>query len=238
MTLKPPVDDDLLERLAERTHENWAQARRHQGWTYGAERSDGRKEHPSLVPYSSLSDDEKRIDREVTGGVLMALNDLGFQVTPAGFDTFREYEFIAQSTQFLTERRQSAAHTYLTVNTAIFAILGVLIEKVGLTGWKLGLASLPLLVAGAISCLVWRKALQHYRSLIDFRYRQLMAIETTPAMSGSHGLYTREWNEYDSARSGQGFPFSKLEALLPILFLGLYAVYLIVLLVVIVRWVM
>ena len=219
-----PRAGDLRERLAERTHENWVAARRQQGWTHGVARNDALKEHPSLVQYSALSEDEKQIDRAVSEGLLTALHDLGFQVTARGFDAFREYEFIAQSTQFLTERRQAAAHTYLTVNTAIFAILGVLIERVA-TGGTLVLAGLPLLVAGAISSVVWNAALQRYRSLIDFRYRQLMEIEKGDAMSGSHRLYTREWNEYDDGVRRRGFPFSTLESLLPKLFLGLYGAY-------------
>ena len=48
MTELPEIDG-LVERLSEQTHENWATARRQQGWRYGSQRNDQRKEHPSLI---------------------------------------------------------------------------------------------------------------------------------------------------------------------------------------------
>lgn len=87
------------------------------------------------------------------------------------------------------------------------------------------LASVPLLVVGGVSCLVWHKALLHYRRLIDWRYKQLMAIEQSDSMLGSHRLYSREWNEYDESIRTRGFRFSALESSLPKLFLLLYAAY-------------
>ena len=125
--------DGLGERLAERVHENWANERRRQGWQPGPKRNDDLKQHPSLIPYDELSADEKKVDLAVSQGMLDALDELGLRVMPHNFDTFREYEFIAASTQFLTERRQAAAHTYLTVNTAIFGVIGFLIEKTSQT---------------------------------------------------------------------------------------------------------
>ena len=134
---------------------------------------------------------------------------------------------IAQSTQFLTERRQSSAQMYLTVNTAIFAIFGLLIKDAGLEGWMLFFASLPLVLVGLLACVVWRATLRHYKALIAWRYEQLIAIEQREDMAGSHRIYTREWENYLGARQpDKGFPFSKLESALPLLFIGLYISYL------------
>ena len=217
--------DGLGERLAERVHENWANERRRQGWQPGPKRNDDLKQHPSLIPYEELSADEKKVDLAVSQGVLDALGELGLRVVPHSFDTFREYEFIAASTQFLTERRQAAALTYLTVNTAIFGVIGFLIEKTSQTAVSLALSSVPLIAVGAISCVVWWRALQHYRTLIGWRYDQLMAIEKSEAMSGSRQLYTREWEHRDPRVDRKGFPFSALEAALPKLFMALYVAY-------------
>ena len=41
----------LVELLAENTHEIWAEARRAQGWVYGPVRDDAQKRHNGLVPY-------------------------------------------------------------------------------------------------------------------------------------------------------------------------------------------
>ena len=43
-------------------------------------------------------------------------------------DKFAEYKLFVESTQHLSERRQAATQTYLSVNTAIFAILALLVQ--------------------------------------------------------------------------------------------------------------
>jgi len=58
VTLSPDIID-LTERLAKNTHDVWAQERMAQGWHFGLERNDSRKEHPSLVPYEELPEAEK-----------------------------------------------------------------------------------------------------------------------------------------------------------------------------------
>src|SRR2546423_776592 len=53
---------ELTELLAKNTHEVWARQRLAEGWRYGPCRDDGRKEHPSLVPYDQLCESEKEYD--------------------------------------------------------------------------------------------------------------------------------------------------------------------------------
>lgn len=43
---------ELQEAIAENAHEIWAKARTDQGWTYGPERNDQKKETPDMVPYA------------------------------------------------------------------------------------------------------------------------------------------------------------------------------------------
>jgi len=231
MDPKPPVNpldrpDAFREALAERTHENWMAARLAQGWRHGPTRDDAKKEHPSLVPYAQLSKDEKDVDRIVSAGVLDAVGDLGYTVAPAGFDVFREYEFIASSTQFLTERRQSSSQTYLTINTAIFVVFGLLVKEAGLRDVALAVASVPLVFVGLAACFVWHTTLVHFRSLISWRFEVLRELEQDGAMRDSRKLYSREWNEYLSRKGRNVFGFSRLEGKLPFLFAGLYACYL------------
>ena len=54
---------ELRERLAEHSHDVWAQQRLKDGWRLGSRRDDARKEHPSLIPYQDLSEEEKQYDR-------------------------------------------------------------------------------------------------------------------------------------------------------------------------------
>ncbi len=51
-----------------------------EGWTYGPERNDAEKKHPSLVAYGDLSDAEKEYDRQTALQTLKAIVSLGFHV--------------------------------------------------------------------------------------------------------------------------------------------------------------
>ena len=85
----PPELTQLLEKLAENTHDTWAAQRIQEGWRYGPERSDTRKEHPGLVPYAELVDGEKEYDRRTASETLKLIIKLGFSVTPGGTATSR-----------------------------------------------------------------------------------------------------------------------------------------------------
>jgi hypothetical protein len=139
-------------------------------------------------------------------------------------DKFDEYKFFAESTQHLSDRRQSATQTYLTVNTAIFAVLAFLIKDAGFQGWTLVLVSIPLFFVGVLACGIWHKIITQYKALIGWRYDQLMLMEKN--MPDSHQMYVKEWEDFFKPRLGdEKFGFSKLEIWLPRFFLGLYLVY-------------
>jgi hypothetical protein len=53
-----------LEELARAEHDRWMIAKLATGWTFGETRDDARKLHPDIVPYDSLSERIKDLDRE------------------------------------------------------------------------------------------------------------------------------------------------------------------------------
>ena len=71
---------ELTEKLAENTHDVWAKGRVRQGWSYGPERDDTKKETPCLVPYSELPDSEKAYDRDTALEVLRLIIKLGYTI--------------------------------------------------------------------------------------------------------------------------------------------------------------
>ncbi len=73
---------ELTERLAENAHELWAKQRLADGWRYGPQRDEIKKEHPSLVPYQDLPESEKEYDRSVAMGTLKAILALGYRIEP------------------------------------------------------------------------------------------------------------------------------------------------------------
>lgn len=72
--------ESLKEDIARNVHEVWAKHRLEQGWKYGEERDEVLKEHPSLVPYDELSEEEKNYDRNTAFETLKLIHKLGFQI--------------------------------------------------------------------------------------------------------------------------------------------------------------
>ena len=77
----PEAIEVLVEKLAENTHDVWAQQRLADGWRYGAARNDAAKEHPCLVPYADLPESEKEYDRLTAGQALKAIIALGYRIS-------------------------------------------------------------------------------------------------------------------------------------------------------------
>ncbi len=74
------VIEELIEQLAENTHDTWATMRMAQGWTYGEQYDDVAKTTPNLVPYNALPESEKDYDRATAREALKVVTALGFNI--------------------------------------------------------------------------------------------------------------------------------------------------------------
>jgi RyR domain len=72
---------DLLEALAKNAHDMWAKQRLADGWTWGESRCDERKEHPGLIDYDELTEEEKEYDRLLVKTTLCAIIALGYRLS-------------------------------------------------------------------------------------------------------------------------------------------------------------
>jgi hypothetical protein len=72
--------EHLVLQLLENTHDNWATQRMKEGWSYGPRRDDELKQHPDLVPFEELSEDEKQYDRLLVTETLKAVLALGYEI--------------------------------------------------------------------------------------------------------------------------------------------------------------
>lgn len=70
----------LTEVMASNVHDIWARGRMAEGWTWGPERDDVRKEHPGLVPYNELPDSEKAYDRNTAIETVKLILSLGYRI--------------------------------------------------------------------------------------------------------------------------------------------------------------
>jgi hypothetical protein len=80
--VQPTELHSIVDKVAEKVHETWAAKRRAEGWRYGPERCDSRKEHPCLVSYSDLSESEREYDRATALTVIEALLCEGYELLP------------------------------------------------------------------------------------------------------------------------------------------------------------
>lgn len=71
----------LTEQLAENVHEVWSAGRIADGWQYGEQRDDARKQHPCLVPYNQLPESEKEYDRNTAMQTIKTIVKLGYKIT-------------------------------------------------------------------------------------------------------------------------------------------------------------
>ncbi len=72
--------EELIEQLAEHNHEVWSANRIQDGWTWGSTRDDETRTTPCLIPYASLPEGEKEIDRATAREVIKAVIALGFRI--------------------------------------------------------------------------------------------------------------------------------------------------------------
>lgn len=71
---------ELTEKIAENVHEVWSSGRIEDGWKYGKERNDEKRETPCLVPYSELSEEEKDFDRKTAMETIKIIIKLGYKI--------------------------------------------------------------------------------------------------------------------------------------------------------------
>ena len=74
----------LAEEMARNTHEVWAAGRLAEGWTWGPVRDDALKQHPCLVPYDELPEEEKDYDRRTSQETLRFILSFGYEIRCPG----------------------------------------------------------------------------------------------------------------------------------------------------------
>jgi hypothetical protein len=141
----------------------------------------------------------------------------------AAFDKYDEYKFFVENTQHLDDRRQAATEMFLGVNTAIFALVGFLIQDAGVQGEFLALLVAPLFIVGVLVCILWVSVINRFKRLIGWRYEQLMAMER--ALPESHQMYLKEWETMFAADAARKILGLSLLDWLPRAILALWAVY-------------
>ena len=70
----------LTEEMARNVHDVWAVGRIAEGWTWGPERNDAKKENPWMVPYEKLPEGKKAYDRNIAIETLKLILPLEYSI--------------------------------------------------------------------------------------------------------------------------------------------------------------
>ena len=131
------------------------------------------------------------------------------------------YLYYAEQTEKLIERRAANSRYFLTINTAFVAILGLAIEH-DPDGSRYWVTALPL--AGITVCVLWAQLVRSYRDLTAARFEVINEMETALVVAP----YTDEWKRIKQSPAYRGYTsIARLEALVPWVFVTIYAVLLI-----------
>ncbi|XP_015040429.2 ryanodine receptor isoform X8 [Drosophila pseudoobscura] len=81
VTLTPKLEE-LVDQLAENTHNLWARERIQQGWTYGLNEDSDNHRSPHLVPYSKVDEAIKKANRDTASETVRTLLVYGYVLDP------------------------------------------------------------------------------------------------------------------------------------------------------------
>lgn len=128
-----------------------------------------------------------------------------------------QYKLYVEMADKISERRQTANTFFLTINTAIVALLGAVLpgidERLG-TAWYAVVG-----VAGLVLCFSWFRLLSSYRDLNNAKFKVVHEIERKLPIRP----YDAEWTRVGSGKDPKVYlPFTHIETKVPWVFAGLY----------------
>lgn len=85
-----PKMEELVDQLAENTHNVWARERISQGWTYGLNEDTEKRRSPHLVHYSNVDDAIKVANRNTASETVRTLLVYGYVLDPPSADSTEE----------------------------------------------------------------------------------------------------------------------------------------------------
>lgn len=132
---------------------------------------------------------------------------------------FEQYKMFVDSAEKVSDKRMSANNYFLTVNTALISLTGLLItSKVLLFHFNV----MRLVgILGLIICLIWFFIVLSYKQLNSGKFAIIHRIEKKLPIH----LYADEWVELGKGKDVRKYiPLSHIELIVPIVFLCLYLI--------------
>lgn len=128
-----------------------------------------------------------------------------------------QYKLYVAMADKISERRQAANTFFLTINTALVAMLGIVWPH---TGGLVSKAWYSIVgISGLILCYTWYRILRSYRDLNSGKFRVIHAIEKCLPIRP----YDAEWTSIGRGEDPKLYlPFTNIETKIPWVFFVLY----------------
>lgn len=129
-----------------------------------------------------------------------------------------QYRLFVDSSEKLVARRQTVNNFFLSVNALLLSVVGFIIKNVS-QQWANIAAVLAVGMAGILICITWRTLVRSHRQLNAGKFAVIHSLEQhLPA-----ALFKAEWYALGEGQDKRKYtPFTKSEALIPIVFIVLY----------------
>lgn len=130
---------------------------------------------------------------------------------------FEQYKLYIESAEKISDRRQHANNYFITINTALFTVLGLSfrINFLADIGWLRSLLS----IVGIIICVIFWYLLRSYKQMNSGKFKVIHQIEQHLPLR----LYDYEWEVLEKGKNKKiYYPFSHIELFIPWIFGILY----------------
>ena len=130
-----------------------------------------------------------------------------------------QYKLFVESADRVSARRLDTNRYFLTVNTALFTLLGAA-STIGLERLRLGWAGF-IAAAGIALCYSWFRLVRSYQGLNRGKFEVIHHLERQLP----HPLFTDEWERLGRGEDPKRYlPFTSVECWVPWVFVALYVV--------------
>ncbi|XP_035793570.1 ryanodine receptor-like isoform X10 [Anopheles albimanus] len=130
-----PKMEELVDQLAENTHNLWAKERIQQGWTYGLNEDSENLRSPHLVPYSKVDEAIKKANRDTASETVRTLLIYGYNLDPPTGEANEALAAEALRLKFASYRTYRVERTYAVTSGKWYFEFEVLTAGPMRVGW-------------------------------------------------------------------------------------------------------
>ncbi|XP_070066573.1 ryanodine receptor isoform X6 [Drosophila virilis] len=134
VTLTPKLEE-LVDQLAENTHNLWARERIQQGWTYGLNEDSENHRSPHLVPYAKVDEAIKKANRDTASETVRTLLVYGYVLDPPTGEGTEALLAEAQRLKFAAFRTYRVERNYAVTSGKWYFEFEVLTAGPMRVGW-------------------------------------------------------------------------------------------------------